>query len=492
MPTRTQQADLLSCAYASHGDTKHVLLLPEDPTEASSSRAQAFDLADRLQTPIFVMLDLDIGMQDWLTRAVRVGRRAPHGSRQGDDRRPISRRASDFGRYLDVDGDGIPYRTYPGTHADEGQLLHARHDQGPLRALHARKAPPTSTTCSACCASSRRRRSSCRSPSSTRPSKPTQERRDLLRLDRRGDGRVARRARARRHPPRPAARARVPVRRRGRRLHRRARPRVRRRAEPRRADEVAARQRMRHRSRRASSRCCTTTARRSPRASSRARSPRRRGSFNVDAASPLRSCLSPHDLSRQAQAPSPVAAAQRARLHASRLRRRDLDAVRGLRPRLDLGGDHPGVLRAGRAAAPRGQAVGHRLLVEDADVLPRQLARLQQRARPHAFGADRRSARQSRPHLPRRVGRRRFGVDRPRPVRARHAPRREHGVHRREQRRVRPHQGPVLGDRRQGQQEQARRGQQRRADRPRGARADARRDVRRARLLRRQGRSSCR
>src|SRR5437879_9154762 len=66
MPTRTQQCDIIACAYASHGDTKHVMLLPEDPTEAFAFAAQAFDLADRLQTPIFVMLDLDIGMQDWL------------------------------------------------------------------------------------------------------------------------------------------------------------------------------------------------------------------------------------------------------------------------------------------------------------------------------------------------------------------------------------------------------------------------------------------
>ena len=125
-------------------------------------------------------------------------------------------------------------------------------------------------------------------------------------------------------------------------------------------------------------------------------------------------------------------------------------------------------------AAPGRQAVGHRLLVEDADLFPRQLARLQQRARPHAVGADRRRARQPRPDLPRRFRRRRFRVDRHRPVRARDAPRREHGLHRREQRRLRPDQGAVLRHRRQGQQEQARRGQQRRADRPRDARAGAR------------------
>jgi len=119
MPTRTQQADLLSCAYASHGDTKHVLLLPEDPTESFTMGAQAFDLADRLQTPIFVMLDLDIGMQDWLTDPFRWD------DAQRMDRGKVMTAADldggrDFGRYLDVDGDGIPYRTYPGTHATKG------------------------------------------------------------------------------------------------------------------------------------------------------------------------------------------------------------------------------------------------------------------------------------------------------------------------------------------------------------------------------------
>ena len=122
MPTRTQQADLLSCAYASHGDTKHVMLLPEDPTEAFSMGAQAFDLADRLQTPIFVMLDLDIGMQDWLTDpfvwddAHRMDRGKVMTAADLDGGR-------DFGRYLDVDGDGIPYRTYPGAHATKGSYF---------------------------------------------------------------------------------------------------------------------------------------------------------------------------------------------------------------------------------------------------------------------------------------------------------------------------------------------------------------------------------
>ena len=85
MPTRTQQSDLLSCAFASHGDTKHVLLIPDGPGEAFEFGAQRFDLAERLQTPIFVMLDLDIGMNSQLTRAVSLGRFAPLRPRQGAD-----------------------------------------------------------------------------------------------------------------------------------------------------------------------------------------------------------------------------------------------------------------------------------------------------------------------------------------------------------------------------------------------------------------------
>src|SRR5579883_1496918 len=119
MPTRTQQADLLSCAYASHGDTKHVLLFPEDPHEAFAFAADAFDLADRLQTPVFVMMDLDIGMNDWLVRPLTWD-----PARRYDRGKVMSfadlEAGKEFGRYLDVDGDGIPYRTLPGTHPTRG------------------------------------------------------------------------------------------------------------------------------------------------------------------------------------------------------------------------------------------------------------------------------------------------------------------------------------------------------------------------------------
>ena len=122
MPTRTQQADLLSCAYASHGDTKHVLLFPKDPTEAFEFAATAFDLAERIQTPVIVMSDLDLGMNDWTTDPFRWddARRYDRGKQL--DAEGLER-TKDWGRYLDVDGDGIPWRTIPATHPDRGAYL---------------------------------------------------------------------------------------------------------------------------------------------------------------------------------------------------------------------------------------------------------------------------------------------------------------------------------------------------------------------------------
>jgi 2-oxoglutarate ferredoxin oxidoreductase subunit alpha len=122
MPTRTQQADIISCAYASHGDTKHVLLFPQDPNEAFSFAADALDLADRLQTPVFVMMDLDIGMNDWLVPPLRwdPARRYDRGKVMTYEDLEAGK---EFGRYLDVDGDGIPYRTLPGTHPTRGAFF---------------------------------------------------------------------------------------------------------------------------------------------------------------------------------------------------------------------------------------------------------------------------------------------------------------------------------------------------------------------------------
>src|ERR1700677_1605288 len=122
MPTRTQQTDILSCAYASHGDTKHILLIPEDPHECFEFGALSFDLADRLQTPIFVMLDLEIGMNERLCKPFTWD-----DSRKMDRGKVMTAADLDagktFGRYLDVDDDGITYRTYPGTHPSKGAFF---------------------------------------------------------------------------------------------------------------------------------------------------------------------------------------------------------------------------------------------------------------------------------------------------------------------------------------------------------------------------------
>jgi 2-oxoglutarate/2-oxoacid ferredoxin oxidoreductase subunit alpha len=119
MPTRTQQSDILACAYASHGDTKHVLLFPEDPNECFEHAAAALDLADRLQTPVFVMTDLDIGMNQRLCApfAWSDARDYDRGKLLGAE---ALEAGVEFARYKDVDGDGIPWRTLPGTHPSKG------------------------------------------------------------------------------------------------------------------------------------------------------------------------------------------------------------------------------------------------------------------------------------------------------------------------------------------------------------------------------------
>ena len=120
MPTRTQQSDILAAAYASHGDTKHVLLFPATPAECFELTLKSFDLAERLQTPVIMLSDLDLGMNEWMSPPLEFD----------DDYRPDRGKVLDgealeameerFGRYLDVDDDGIPYRTYPGAHAGKG------------------------------------------------------------------------------------------------------------------------------------------------------------------------------------------------------------------------------------------------------------------------------------------------------------------------------------------------------------------------------------
>jgi 2-oxoglutarate/2-oxoacid ferredoxin oxidoreductase subunit alpha len=115
MPTRTQQCDLMAAAYASHGDTKHVCLYPSNPEECFYMTVQAFDLAERLQTPVFVLSDLDIGMNDWMCRELKWD------DAYVPDRGKVLGKAElekieKFHRYVDKDEDGIPYRTFPGVH----------------------------------------------------------------------------------------------------------------------------------------------------------------------------------------------------------------------------------------------------------------------------------------------------------------------------------------------------------------------------------------
>src|SRR5438874_12147189 len=119
MPTRTQQSDVMKAAYLSHGDTKHVLLFPHDPNECFQFAAESLDLAERLQTPVFLMTDLDIGMNQRLTDPFKWD-----DSRKYDRGKVMSAEelesGKEFGRYKDYDGDGIPPRTLPGTHPSKG------------------------------------------------------------------------------------------------------------------------------------------------------------------------------------------------------------------------------------------------------------------------------------------------------------------------------------------------------------------------------------
>lgn len=122
MPTRTQQGDLLTCAYASHGDTKQILLFPSTPKECFEFAADSFDIADRLQTPVIVLSDLELGMNEQICDPLNWD-----DERQYDRGKILNEQQLDeiekYGRYQDIDGDGIPYRTYPGTHPSKGSYF---------------------------------------------------------------------------------------------------------------------------------------------------------------------------------------------------------------------------------------------------------------------------------------------------------------------------------------------------------------------------------
>jgi len=112
LPTRTAQGDLLTTAFLSHGDTKHVMIIPSSVEEAYTMSMQAFDLAEQLQTPVFVMMDLDLGMNNWMSDAFTYPDKPINRGKLLTEE--VLKRLGTFGRYTDVDGDGIPYRTIPG------------------------------------------------------------------------------------------------------------------------------------------------------------------------------------------------------------------------------------------------------------------------------------------------------------------------------------------------------------------------------------------
>lgn len=123
MPTRTQQADIISSAYASHGDTKHVLLFPSTPSECFEHTVQAFDLADRLQTVVMLISDLDLGMNNHMSPPLKWDDKKKYDLGKVLSAEDLEDMDEDFGRYLDVDGDAIPYRTIPGTHPTKGSFF---------------------------------------------------------------------------------------------------------------------------------------------------------------------------------------------------------------------------------------------------------------------------------------------------------------------------------------------------------------------------------
>lgn len=123
MPTRTQQSDILVSAYASHGDTKHVLLIPQDPKECFEMSADSFDLAERLQTPVIMLSDLDLGMNDAMSAPLEWDEQRKYDRGKVKTAEDLEKMSERFGRYLDVDDDGICYRTYPGTHPTKGAFF---------------------------------------------------------------------------------------------------------------------------------------------------------------------------------------------------------------------------------------------------------------------------------------------------------------------------------------------------------------------------------
>ena len=474
MPTRTQQSDILSCAYASHGDTKHVLLFPEDPREC-------FEFAAALLRPRRPAADADLRHarprhrhERVAVQAARLGRRPPARPRQGDDRPTSSRAGSEFGRYLDVDGDGIAYRTYPGTHPTKGAFF----TRGTSKNRYARYSEEGADYVDNMQRLLRKFETAKRlvpAPVEDRRRRADALRRHLLRLDARR--RWARRSRCSapqgirldtlRSAPSPSPTAvadfvaehdQVFVVEQNRDAQMRTLLVNECGLDPARLVPI-----LHYDGTPITARFIVTRDRRAARGDQRHAAPEGRVMTYIVKPKFHHPALPTNKLG---------------------FTHRDYE---GTVSTLCAGCGHDSISSAIIQACfeldlpPHrvAKTVRHRLLVEDADLFPRPEPRLQQRARPHAVGGDRRQPRQPRPHLSRRLRRRRLRLDRPRPVRALPPARRQHDLHRREQRRLRPDQGPVLGDRRRRLDLEARRRQHRPADRPRLDGPPPRRELRR-------------
>ena len=123
MPTRTQQSDVLLAAYASHGDTKHICLYPSTPKECFEYAAMAFDLAERFQTPVILLSDLDLGMNENMSEPLEWDDERTYDRGKILTREDLENMSERYGRYLDIDNDGVPYRTLPGTHPTKGSFF---------------------------------------------------------------------------------------------------------------------------------------------------------------------------------------------------------------------------------------------------------------------------------------------------------------------------------------------------------------------------------
>ncbi|MEO6191317.1 MAG: 2-oxoacid:acceptor oxidoreductase subunit alpha [Saprospiraceae bacterium] len=131
MPTRTQQSDILAAAYASHGDTKHILLFPSTPTECFDMTVISFDLAEHFQTAVIMMSDLDLGMNDHLSDPFNWDESKIYNRGKVMSAKDLEE-FKVWGRYLDIDGDGVPYRTIPGTHPTKGSFFTRGSSHDPM------------------------------------------------------------------------------------------------------------------------------------------------------------------------------------------------------------------------------------------------------------------------------------------------------------------------------------------------------------------------